>query len=65
MRVVVAAMVLIGVCLGQTIRTPEQHEFNTAMMESTFRIVGNNQVTGTGFVIGRPIRIHLALPTCL
>jgi S1-C subfamily serine protease len=55
MRVVAAAIFLIGFCLGQTTPSAEQQEFNTAMMESTFRIVGNNQAMGTGFIIGRPI----------
>jgi hypothetical protein len=55
MRVIVAAMFLIGICTGQATPSPEQQEVNTIMMKSTFRVVGSNHETATGFIIGRPI----------
>ena len=55
MKAILAAMFLIGICTGQATPSPEQQEVNTIMMKSTFRIVGSNHETGTGFIIGRPI----------
>lgn len=54
MRAIVAVMFLIGICAGQT-PPPEHPEFNTAIMESTYRIVGSNHETATGFIVGRPV----------